>query len=140
MRSEEQEKIAIKLRELRIAHGYKQVDVASIIDVKQPTYSQYESGARMPGILTLFKLSALYGLTVDDLLRLCFDLDNELYYDSPNPTGAYFETAEYIAFCNKDCYSLLSPDERRLLYIYQKLGDSDKTEVIDFIRFKMERK
>jgi len=50
------------LRDIRTAHGYTETEVAEKIGVKQGSYSQWESGRRIPKLATLAKIAAAYNL------------------------------------------------------------------------------
>jgi transcriptional regulator with XRE-family HTH domain len=58
-----------RLRCLRISAGYKQEDIAMMLDIKPNTYANYERGARKPSYETLLKLSKIYNLAPDELLE-----------------------------------------------------------------------
>ena len=49
--------------------GLTQMQVAKEIDVTQPSVSFWESGISNPKASHLCKLAALYGVTVDELLK-----------------------------------------------------------------------
>lgn len=70
MNSKDRKLLADKLKELRLAHGYKQAVIAGAIDIKQATYSNYELGKRTPGSVTLYRIASFYGMSADDLLKL----------------------------------------------------------------------
>ena len=56
------------LRDLRIARGMSQQQLADIIDVKQPTVAQYESGRRQPTICISIRIAKVLGTTVEALV------------------------------------------------------------------------
>lgn len=62
--------ICMKLKELREENNLKQIDVALYLNVKQNTYSQYESEKRQLPIDVLIKLSKFYKVTTDYILGL----------------------------------------------------------------------
>ena len=61
---------SLKLRELREEKGLKQIDVAEFLNVKQNTYSQYESEKRQLPIDALIKLAKFYEVSTDYILGL----------------------------------------------------------------------
>ena len=61
---------SMKLRELREEKGLKQIDVAEFLNVKQNTYSQYESEKRQLPIDALIKLAKFYEVSTDYILGL----------------------------------------------------------------------
>ncbi len=63
-----------RLKELRLEFGTTQQQLSKMLNIKQNTYSQYESGARQIPIDTLVKLAKYYEVSVDYLLNLT-DID-----------------------------------------------------------------
>ena len=62
--------IFMKLKELREENNLKQVEIADYLNVKQNTYSQYESEKRQLPIDVLIKLAKFYKVTTDYILGL----------------------------------------------------------------------
>lgn len=60
----------MRIRELREEEGLKQTELANMLNIKQNTYSQYETGAREISIDVLIKLSKIYGVSTDYILGL----------------------------------------------------------------------
>lgn len=60
---------AMTLKEIRIARSLTQKALAHLLNVSEPTISQYETGARKPDIVTLKKLAKILGCTTDQLLE-----------------------------------------------------------------------
>ena len=60
----------MKLKELREEHNLKQIEIANYLNVKQNTYSQYESEKRQLPIDVLIKLAKFYQVTTDYILEL----------------------------------------------------------------------
>ena len=60
----------LRLKELRLEFNYTQQYVANILNIKQNTYSQYESGQRQLPLDVLIKLSELYGVSTDYILGI----------------------------------------------------------------------
>ncbi|MBQ2717974.1 MAG: helix-turn-helix transcriptional regulator [Clostridia bacterium] len=60
----------MKLKELREEHNLKQTDLANFLNIKQNTYSQYESEKRQLPIDVLIKLAKFYNVTTDYILGL----------------------------------------------------------------------
>lgn len=57
------------LREKRTALGLKQEEVAEKIQVSRQTLSNWENEKTYPDIVSILKLSELYGVTTDELLK-----------------------------------------------------------------------
>lgn len=60
--------ISKKLKELRKAHNMTQEQVANLIHVSRPTYTQYEIGGKRPGLETLVEIANLYKVSLDYLV------------------------------------------------------------------------
>ena len=56
-----QETFAARLRLLRKAHGYTQVQVAQMVNVERTTYNKYENGKSMPPLETVLELARVLG-------------------------------------------------------------------------------
>ncbi len=133
-------RIGTKLKELRLSHGYTQSEVAMAAEIKQQTYSAYESGKRTPSPVPLYKIANYYGISADDLLKLCLELDDNVYYEAPAPTEAGVETEEYLKFCADNKYAYLTAEQKELLFYFGKLDISDRKDLIDYATHKLSRK
>ncbi len=60
----------MRLKDIREDKDLKQSQIAEILNVKQNTYSQYESGQRQIPINALIILAEFYNVSVDYLLGL----------------------------------------------------------------------
>ena len=140
MDSETRQTIGSKLKELRKSHNLMQVDIAASIDIKQATYSQYETGKRIPSAVVLFKIASFYGISVDDLLKLCIDHDDNIYFDAMDISVEGKEQKQFLAFIEKERYSALDKQEQRLLFYYAKLNELERNDVISYTIFKSLRK
>jgi len=60
--------VAQVIREARRRKGWKQVDLARAMKVKQSAISQWESGKFLPDVENRVKLAGVLGLRIDDLL------------------------------------------------------------------------
>jgi len=133
-----------RLKELRLLAGYNQDYVASFLKIARQTYAHYEKGDRKPKADMLYKLAGLYNLSVEDIMHLCIDLDNNEYYDAPAQTESSQELSEFLEYINtkenKKKYQYLSSNEKELIFLYSKLSATDKQDIIDFIRVKVKRK
>lgn len=59
----------IKLKNLRKDYGFTQKEVADFLNVERTTYSYYESGRSVPSISTIVRLSELYNVSCDYLIK-----------------------------------------------------------------------
>ena len=136
--------LAVKLKELRKAHGYTQDYVATVLDIVRQTYSHYETGKRTPNSETLFKLAGLYNISVDDLMQLTTEIDRNVYYDAPAPTQTSEDLAGFLEYFNnpknQKKYQLFSNLEKELLYYFEKITEDDKKEIIEFTKIKARKK
>ncbi len=131
----ENELVANKLKELRIAHNYTQEDIAANIGVTQPTYNLYETGKRKLSIIAGFKLAHFYNLTLDELMELAVPLDNEIFYDSPSATARTLEEAEFLSFAGSENTKDLRKDQIDVLFGYEKLSKEHRASVSEYIQF-----
>lgn len=60
----------IKFKELREDNDLTQTDIAKILNCKQNTYQQYESGKRQMPTQAIVKLCLYYGISSDYILGL----------------------------------------------------------------------
>ena len=60
----------MRLKELREEKGVSQKQIADYLNIKQNTYSQYETGKRQLPIDVLIKLSRYYNVTTDYILGI----------------------------------------------------------------------
>ena len=58
----------LKLKDIRTAHNLSQTQLAELLGVKPHTVSQWESGTRTPGIITVNKIADALGCSIDDLI------------------------------------------------------------------------
>ncbi len=129
--------LGAELKNLRIAHGYTQVDVAVAVDIAQPSYSDMENGKSKPSLGTLYRLAAYYCISVDDILRRCIDLDDELLFKSDSSKDKNKEEADYLSFIHKEKYAALAPLEQKMLFKFNKLNPNDQNEMLCYADFKL---
>ena len=60
----------MRLRDLREDNDLTQTHIAKSLNIKQNTYSQYESGVRQIPIDTIVKLCKFYNTSVDYIIGL----------------------------------------------------------------------
>ena len=60
----------MKLKELREENKFSQKEIADYLNIKQNTYSQYETNKRQLPIDVLIKLAKFYKTTTDYILDL----------------------------------------------------------------------
>ena len=57
-----------KLKQLRIQHNLKQIDIAELCNVTRSAVSNWENGRRFPGIESVTVLAKFFNITVEELL------------------------------------------------------------------------
>ena len=136
----EQSLLSQRLKELRKVNNYTQDYVAVVIGTTRQTYSHYETGRRKPSTETLYKLSGLYNISVDDLLHLSVELDRNVYYEAPGPSKTSEDLSAYLEYFNdprnQKKFRYNSNLEKELLYYFQMISDHDKREIIEFTKIK----
>lgn len=60
--------ISTKLKQIRLDKGIEIPRIAKWLNVQERTYKRYEDDTRTPDIETLYKISDLFCVTVDDLV------------------------------------------------------------------------
>jgi transcriptional regulator with XRE-family HTH domain len=64
----------VRLKDLREDNDLKQTQIADYLNIKQNTYSQYETGKREIPLVLLWKLADYYNTSIDYLVgRTDFD-------------------------------------------------------------------
>lgn len=62
-------RIADKIKNARIKNEYTQEQVAENLLVSRQTISNWENGKSLPDIVSIIKISELYGLSLDELMK-----------------------------------------------------------------------
>ena len=129
-----------RLKELRKVNGYTQDYVASVLGIVRQTYSHYETGNRKPSAEALYKLAGLYNISVDDLIALSVEFDENIYYDLPAPSPASEDLAGFLEYFgnprNQKKYALFNNLEKELLYYFEMISNDDKREIIEITKIK----
>lgn len=73
----------LRLKDLREDADLSQKDIATVLNVRQNTYSQYETGIRQIPIDCLIKLALYYNTSVDYIITFTDD-------PLPRPLSKYF--------------------------------------------------
>lgn len=73
----------LRLKDLREDADLSQKDIATVLNVRQNTYSQYETGTRQIPIDCLIKLALYYNTSVDYIITFTDD-------PLPHPLSKYF--------------------------------------------------
>lgn len=75
-----------RLKELRLAKGISQKEIAAYLGITVAAYSLYERGNREPNISILKKIAEYYNVSMDELLEMD---------DEPLTIAAHFDGDEY---------------------------------------------
>ncbi|MCM3749593.1 helix-turn-helix domain-containing protein [Paenibacillus pasadenensis] len=71
-----------KLKAERTKNGWSQEELAEKLFVSRQSVSKWENGQNYPGIEIIIKLSDLFGITIDELLRSDGGLTNKVIEES----------------------------------------------------------
>lgn len=63
-------KISEKIKELRLEHGFTQIELANLAGVKQSCVSKWERGATLPDSDMIVSLCKIFDVSADYLLGL----------------------------------------------------------------------
>ena len=78
--------LAEKITELRKKQGWSQEELAQKLDISRQSVSKWESGGAMPDLDKIIKLSSIFGVSTDYLLKgeeeTFHDTDNNIYEDT----------------------------------------------------------
>lgn len=131
-----------KLKELRKVNGYTQDYIADYLDVSRQTYSHYETGRRTPDFNTLSKLATFYSISIETLITLATTNEPVSYTNEKNPVVD--ELAEFLTFYsepgNIKKYQYNTRMEKELLFLFSKLSDKDRKELIEIAKIKVRNK
>jgi transcriptional regulator with XRE-family HTH domain len=116
------------LRKIRLSFGFKQAQIAQILNISRPTLSNWERGVAQPSLEQLIQLSNVYSVSIDYILRR-----NQVYTE-------FDHVEDVFEYCSKK-YSV---DEMKILNSlfeqYLKIVDkyeSSKKRPVTAICFKM---
>ncbi len=110
--------ISVKIRELRTRNGLTQKQVAEVLNIDRSTYAYYESGKTKPDITTFVKLSNLYGVSIDFMLKSEVLNNKQMLHDSK-------EMKDIGSIKGTDQFSKLKDDEKRLVMFYRVCKNKD---------------
>ena len=99
-----------RLKETRIEKKLSQREIASLLNITQQTYSDYETGRTNPDIATLIKISDILEVSTDYLLERSDDF---------GVINVYHQT---------DNVAALSADEQRLIDVLRKNPPHNATD------------
>lgn len=100
----------LKLKELRLEKGLRQIELAQLINVSIQTISGYETGYAQPPIDILIKLADVLETTTDNLLGRTNDIG--------------------LVEVQKE----LTHDQQELLSLYNQMSFQDKNQLLGFAK------
>ena len=132
-----------KLKELRTAHGYKQVDIASVLGITRQSYSLFELGKRTPKPNVLYKIAAYYDISVEELFRYTIVLDPELYYTEKEEKKKDDDLSSFLEYLeqpmNKKRLKFHSQKEKELLYYFASADPADQALILELVKMISQR-
>ncbi|WP_312368550.1 helix-turn-helix domain-containing protein [Lachnoclostridium sp.] len=136
--------IAKRLKELRKSFEYTQEFVASYLNIGRQAYSHYETGRNTPTTDTLYKLSSLYHIPVNDLLKLLSPNSLETYVSPENNNIASNMLSDFLDYLdnpdNEKKLKMLNRKEKELLFCFEKISTKDQDDILEFIKIKARKK
>ena len=102
------------LKEIRLAAGYTQQDIADILKIDRSTYAYYEAGKTEPNIPNLKKLANLYGIPLDDLIECRL-----------RPIPVQFSVPGNSDFSAMQALRRLTRTEQNLVLLYRSCTDKE---------------
>ena len=131
-------KLAIRLRELRKVNHFNQEYVASYLDISRQAYSHYETGRNVPPAEALVKLAQLYQLPAEEFLTL-----STLSLSTSYPGSQEFDYLDdFLNFMNhpyNNIYQSLGKNEKLLIYFFQCLPVADQEDLLECLRIRAQR-
>ncbi len=79
-----------KLRRLRLARGWKQIEAARRLGLRPNRYNQYENGRRRPPVDIAVRITDLYGVTLNELFHAaeCHEAQHSYQPETLDPEEA----------------------------------------------------
>lgn len=85
--------IAEKIMSLRKQYGWSQEELADLIGVSRQSVSKWESAASIPDIQKIIKMSEVFGVSIDYLLKDEIDLPETSQVEKTSDIGADSESS-----------------------------------------------
>ena len=112
-------KVSFSLRDLRVAKGLSQLQVAQILKISHGLYNTIESGHRKPSADVLFKLSMIYKTSMDFIYH------------------AFYRQHYIWNYPDRDLkYALKEAAEIDMLYIYERVSPEAPPEIPEVFIFE----
>lgn len=135
------------LKNLRKSFNYSQEFVASHLNITRQTYSHYETGRITPPVNSLYNLSMLYGIPIENFLELIVTFNINMDFASERHigyTGQMDDLSLFIEFANapenSKKFKFLSKKERQLLFYFMFLDIRDQNDILSFMEVKYQNR
>ncbi len=113
-------KFSEMLKHQRLASGYNQSEVSSLLYMSRSTYNRYESGERIPPVEFIIRVAALYNIHPIDLMRTL--IPDDIWDNNP----------DYSDFLSRGKYALTS-NELKLVDSFKNLSDDEQHFVMNIV-------
>ncbi len=131
---EEKNFLGHRLRELRLAFGFKQEDIAKTLNVSRSTYSYYETGTTRPDPAVLGKLAYYYDVPVEAFYEETLQLNIPLR----DSVGRRHRTTRSAAL-DPQKVGDLKPVERSLILFLRSNGIVSAKDVLESLEDHVDR-
>lgn len=137
------------LKQLRKSCNYSQEFVASHLHISRQTYSHYETGRLSPSVNALYNLAKLYGISVENFLKLAvtYYINEDFVPESKPYDYGVDMTDELDLFLeytnapeNSKKFKNLDHREKLLLYYYSFLDTRDQNDIVAFMKVKIQNR
>lgn len=135
--------LAQYLKELRKSYNYSQEFVASQLFITRQTYSHYETGRITPPVNSLYNLSKLYNIPIENLLEFTTAYNHNQKSKTNTTINDILSDNDLSEFLNHintpeniKKFKSLERQEKLFLYYYQLLDSRDCEDILSFMRVK----
>lgn len=111
-------KLCVKLRTLRENNGFKQMEIAKILNCSRSTYTYYETGKTTPSISVLKLLAKIYNVSLMELLT------------DESEAGQFHDSGRSESFDHIKYIYDLSDDERLLVGVFRAASPEEQEKIL----------
>lgn len=117
-----------RLKYFRKKNGYRQEDIAKILNIHRTTYTYYESDRTEPDLAKIKVLAELYNIELRELLT-----------ESKSRSEILSDSGMFIGRRNNTS-AMINSSELELIRMIRKLSNEEQTELIKILKEKMNDK
>lgn len=130
--------LALKLLELRQAHGLTQKQLCESLNIGRSTYSYFETGSRIPDVETLLLIARYYDVSLDELVT---DSKPHRASETAGAECPDIQILHHLMSKNipVDFVMELSKADFDFLYNYKELTDENKAEMQYLMNYKLRK-